>query len=63
MGESGILDKLKGRVKEAAGAIVDNDDLKRSGRTDQIAGDLKDKADEIVDRVRDALDGDSEDRD
>lgn len=58
-------DDLKGRVKEAAGDLTDNDDLKREGKTDQAAGkvkevldDLKDKADDVVDAVKDRLNRD-----
>lgn len=32
---SGKADKLKGRVKEAAGALTGNAKLKRKGRADQ----------------------------
>lgn len=42
-------DQLKGRVKEAAGDLTDNDRLKREGKTDRVAG----KAKEIVDKGKD----------
>lgn len=45
-------DELKGRAKEAAGALTDDEDLKREGETDQKAGKIKKKADEAVDKVR-----------
>jgi len=55
-------DDLKGRVKEAAGDLTGNDDLKREGKTDQAAGkvkefldDVKDKVDDVVDDVKDRL--------
>ena len=32
---SGKTDELKGRVKEAAGALTDDDKLRREGRADQ----------------------------
>jgi uncharacterized protein YjbJ (UPF0337 family) len=55
-------DEMKGRVKEAAGDLTDDNDLKNEGRTDQAAGkakgiveDLKDKAEEAVDKVKDKL--------
>ena len=59
-------DELKGRTKEAAGALTDDDDLKREGKRDQAAGDAKSKlrdaedwAEDKVDDIRDKLDGDS----
>lgn len=50
-------DKTKGRVKEAAGAITDDDEMKKEGRTDQKAGDIKEKAEDAVDKVKDKLTG------
>jgi uncharacterized protein YjbJ (UPF0337 family) len=34
----GKTDKAKGRVKEAAGSLTGDEDLKREGRRDQAAG-------------------------
>jgi uncharacterized protein YjbJ (UPF0337 family) len=48
-------DDLKGRVKEAAGDITDNDDLKREGKIDRGAGDVKHKVEDAVDKVRDKV--------
>ena len=42
MGE-GTFDNAKGKVKEAAGDLTDNKDMKREGKTDQAAGNVKDK--------------------
>ena len=52
---SGTADDLKGRTKEAAGALSGDDDLKREGKVDQAAGDVKDKLDGAVDKVKDLL--------
>lgn len=49
-------DDLKGRVKEAAGDLTDNDDLKREGKTDQAAGKVKEVLDDVKDKVEDAVD-------
>ena len=49
------FDTAKGRVKEAAGDLTDNDDLKREGKVDQAAGGLKEKAGDAIDKVKDAL--------
>ena len=55
-------DQAKGRVKEAAGDLTGNDKLKNEGKADQAAGDAKkivndvaDKAEELVDKVKDAV--------
>ena len=50
---SGKTDQVKGRVKEAAGAITDDDKLRREGKNDQTAGKVKEAAEKAVDKVRD----------
>jgi len=47
-------DDLRGRAKEAAGDLTDDDDLKREGKLDQAEG----KAKDAIDSVRDKLSGD-----
>ncbi len=49
---SGTVDKLKGRLKEAAGALLADKKLKREGQADQLAGKLKEAADKVVDEAR-----------
>jgi uncharacterized protein YjbJ (UPF0337 family) len=56
------LDQAKGRIKQAAGDLTDNKDLKREGKIDETAGkakefveDTKDKAEDLVDKVKDRL--------
>ena len=51
---SGKMDEAKGRVKEAAGAIADDDKLRRDGKIDQAAGKVKQAAEKVVDKVKDA---------
>jgi len=53
---SGKSDELKGRVKEAAGAMTGNKKLKREGKADQAVGKVKQKVKKVVDKVKDALD-------
>lgn len=53
---SGTSDDLKGRAKEAAGALTDDDDLKREGKTDRAAGKAKDKLSDAKDWVEDKVD-------
>jgi len=50
---SGKSDELKGRVKEAAGALTDDKKLKREGQVDQAAGKIKQKVEKVIDKVRD----------
>ena len=35
---AGEFDEAKGRTKEAAGALTDDEDLKAEGKTDRAAG-------------------------
>jgi uncharacterized protein YjbJ (UPF0337 family) len=51
-------DDLKGRVKEAAGDLTDNPDLKREGKVDRAAGNVTDKVGDAADKVKDILDRD-----
>lgn len=46
-------DDLKGRVKEAAGDLSDDPDLKREGKADQAEGKLKDAVDTVRDKLSD----------
>ena len=63
MGEGGgKADELKGRVKEAAGAITDDDELRQEGRVEQAAGKVKSKVEEVVDKAKEKLLGEDEER-
>jgi uncharacterized protein YjbJ (UPF0337 family) len=48
-------DDAKGRLKEAAGDITGDDDLKREGKVDKASGAVKDGLDKASDKVKDAL--------
>jgi len=48
---SGTTDKVKGRVKEAVGALANDKSLKREGKMDQAAGAVKDAVDGAIDTV------------
>jgi uncharacterized protein YjbJ (UPF0337 family) len=52
---SGTMDKAKGRVKEATGAITGDDELKNEGKLDQVAGKMKNAATKAVDKVKKAF--------
>ena len=62
----GKTDVVKGRIKEAAGALTGNDELREEGKTDQavgkaeqaaqeVAGKVKKAATKVVDKVRKAM--------
>lgn len=48
-------DELKGRAKEAAGDLTNDDDLKREGKVDKAVSSVKDKVDQAADKVKDAV--------
>jgi uncharacterized protein YjbJ (UPF0337 family) len=48
-------DDAKGRLKEAAGALTGDDDLKREGKVDKASGAAKDGLDKAADKVKDVL--------
>ena len=52
------MDEAKGRIKEAAGDLTDDDDLKREGKADQMGATVKEKANEVVDKAKDVIDRD-----
>jgi len=46
------MDNVEGRVKESAGALTGDDELKNEGKGQQAAGKIKDKADDVADAVK-----------
>jgi uncharacterized protein YjbJ (UPF0337 family) len=54
----GNLDDAKGRVKEAAGDLTDDDSLKNEGKVDQATGTVKDKVGDAADKVKDVVNPD-----
>jgi uncharacterized protein YjbJ (UPF0337 family) len=53
MGEK--ADQATGRIKEAAGSLTGDDDLRREGKVERASGEVKEKAGEAVDKVKDAI--------
>ena len=49
-------DEAKGRVKEAAGAVTGDEDLKNEGKADQAASDVKEGVSKVKDAANDAVD-------
>ena len=55
---NGKTDELKGRTKEAAGALTGDDGLKREGKVDRASGTVKEKVGEAADKVKDTVNRD-----
>jgi len=53
---SGETDKASGRVKQAAGDLTDDEELRREGQTDETAGKVKDAVDDAKQKVNEAVD-------
>jgi uncharacterized protein YjbJ (UPF0337 family) len=49
---SGTTDEIKGRVKEAAGVVTNNQKLKDEGRMDQAAGKVKKTVERVIDKAK-----------
>jgi uncharacterized protein YjbJ (UPF0337 family) len=48
--------KLKGRVKEAAGALTGDAKLKRKGLADQVVGSIKQMMEDFIEMLENAFD-------
>jgi len=49
----GKVEQAKGRVKEAAGSLLDDDDLKTEGQADQQAGEAKEAVSDLAKKASD----------
>ncbi len=58
MSNDGTTDDMKGRAKEAAGDLTDDDSLKNEGKVDRAAGSVKDTVGDAADKAKDAVNGD-----
>src|SRR5207302_3981104 len=45
------MDEAKGRLKEAAGDMMDDDQMKRDGKTDRMGATIEEKAGDMVDKA------------
>ena len=54
------IDEAKGRAKEAAGDLTDDEKLKREGKVDRGVSGIKDKIDDAADKVKEKLSGDKD---
>jgi uncharacterized protein YjbJ (UPF0337 family) len=55
MADDGKLDEGKGRLKEAAGDLMDDQELKNEGKVDRASGTVKDKVGDAADKAKDLL--------
>ena len=53
MGEH--IDEAKGRTKEAAGDLTDDEKLKREGKIDRATSTVKDKVGDVAEKVKDKV--------
>jgi uncharacterized protein YjbJ (UPF0337 family) len=53
---SGETDKITGRLKQAAGDLTDDKDMRNEGRKDEAVGDVKNTVDKAKDAINDAVD-------
>ena len=52
---SGTGDKVKGRIKEAAGALAGDEKLKNEGKVDQLAGKVKNSVERVGDKAKELV--------
>lgn len=58
----GKIDRAKGKIKQAVGGLVHDDDLKAEGQRDEAVGNIEEtvgrlgrKAGEAIEKVKDAI--------
>ena len=54
----GKVDEAKGRIKEAAGDLTDDQSLKNEGKVDRATGNVKEKVGDAGDKIKDAVNPD-----
>jgi uncharacterized protein YjbJ (UPF0337 family) len=54
MGEEKIED-IKGRVKEAAGDLTEDEQLEREGKLDQASANVKEKVGDVADTAKEGV--------
>ena len=52
---TGKSEEIKGRIKEAAGALTGDDKLRREGKLDQATGKVKQAVERVVEKTQDVL--------
>jgi len=51
----GTVDNTKGKIKEAAGDLTDDQSLKNEGKVDKATGSVKDAVGGAADKVKDVV--------
>jgi uncharacterized protein YjbJ (UPF0337 family) len=51
------VDRAKGRIKEAAGALTGDEKMKREGKTEEAIADAKEAVENVIDKAADLLKG------
>jgi uncharacterized protein YjbJ (UPF0337 family) len=52
---NGKSEEIKGRVKEAAGALTGDDKLRREGKLDQASGKVKQVVEKVVEKSKEVV--------
>ena len=52
---TGKSEEIKGRIKEAAGTLTNDDKLRREGKLDQATGKVKQAVEKVVEKTKDVL--------
>ena len=58
MADDGKFDNAKGKLKEAAGDLTDDQSLKNEGKVDKATGSVKDAIGGAADKVKDVVNPD-----
>jgi uncharacterized protein YjbJ (UPF0337 family) len=53
----GNVDKAKGRLKDAGGALTDDESLRAEGKVDKASGSTKNAVGKAADKLKDAVRG------
>jgi uncharacterized protein YjbJ (UPF0337 family) len=49
------IDEAKGRTKQAAGDLTDDEKLKREGKIDRAVSSVKERVDDVADKVKEKI--------
>jgi uncharacterized protein YjbJ (UPF0337 family) len=52
------MDEAKGRMKEAAGDMMDDDEMKKEGKADRMGATIKEKAGDMVEKGKEMINKD-----
>jgi uncharacterized protein YjbJ (UPF0337 family) len=55
MGDTGKIDEMKGRVKEAYGDLTDDKKMKGEGAMDKMAGKVKEAVENVREKIEEKI--------